>query len=397
MTTTPTRVETRRPRALRTRVFTDVPLPELAPTPQEARLDVVLRVGVLVAALGFVACYLAVALTRFRYPYQLEWMEGGVLLHVQRVLNGQQLYGAPSLHFTPFLYTPLYYYVSAGFAWLVGLHLSTLRIVSIVSSLVALGAVYRLVWLETRNPGGHSSQPRKDNAIYQLADALARLEKYDFPVALNDTTLTGHSRLSVGGDLRVEAGATLLLGCDPQTFPCIDDNPSSPTLSSRADVDGNLIANQPLGVVVHNTGIGGNVDQDGGGGGFTCTPTGIFMLFNSPVYSAYEDSWIHGSVSVTRLTSCWLGLAGDHIRGNVRMVRDQLADPDAVEILYNHITGNLVCLDNSAAWDSAQAVFGQATLYPRTLQPNTVHGDRVGQCVLASPATQGGPPGPGRF
>ena len=58
--------------------------------------------------------------------------------------------------------------------------------------------------------------------------------------ALNDTTHSGHSRLSVGGDLRVDAGATLLLGCDPQTFACVDDNPASPTLSSRADVDGNL-------------------------------------------------------------------------------------------------------------------------------------------------------------
>jgi acetylornithine deacetylase/succinyl-diaminopimelate desuccinylase-like protein len=43
-------------------------------------------------------------------------------------------------------------------------------------------------WLEARNPGGHSSQPRKDNAIYQIADALGRLENYDFPVLLNDTT-----------------------------------------------------------------------------------------------------------------------------------------------------------------------------------------------------------------
>ena len=43
-------------------------------------------------------------------------------------------------------------------------------------------------WIETRNPGGHSSQPRKDNAIYELAAALGRLEKYDFPVKLNDTT-----------------------------------------------------------------------------------------------------------------------------------------------------------------------------------------------------------------
>ena len=121
------------------------------------------------------------------------------------------------------------------------------------------------------------------------------------------------------------------------------------------------------------------------------------MLFGSPVYSAYEDSWIHGNVSVSGMTSCWLGLARDHVRGNVRIVRDQLADPDAIEIVFNHISGNLVCRANSAVWDSAEAVFGQTALYPRTPQPNTVHGDRVGQCVLASPATQGGPLGPGRF
>jgi acetylornithine deacetylase/succinyl-diaminopimelate desuccinylase-like protein len=42
--------------------------------------------------------------------------------------------------------------------------------------------------VEARNSGGHSSQPRKDNAIYELAEALIRLEKFDFPVLLNDTT-----------------------------------------------------------------------------------------------------------------------------------------------------------------------------------------------------------------
>jgi acetylornithine deacetylase/succinyl-diaminopimelate desuccinylase-like protein len=48
--------------------------------------------------------------------------------------------------------------------------------------------LYQSYWLEVHNKGGHSSQPRKDNAIYELADALGRLEKYDFPVELNDTT-----------------------------------------------------------------------------------------------------------------------------------------------------------------------------------------------------------------
>jgi acetylornithine deacetylase/succinyl-diaminopimelate desuccinylase-like protein len=39
-----------------------------------------------------------------------------------------------------------------------------------------------------RNPGGHSSRPRPENAIYQLSDALARLGRYRFEPALNATT-----------------------------------------------------------------------------------------------------------------------------------------------------------------------------------------------------------------
>jgi len=42
--------------------------------------------------------------------------------------------------------------------------------------------------LTVLNTGGHSSVPRRDNAIYQLANALTRIEQYTFPVALNDVT-----------------------------------------------------------------------------------------------------------------------------------------------------------------------------------------------------------------
>jgi acetylornithine deacetylase/succinyl-diaminopimelate desuccinylase-like protein len=38
------------------------------------------------------------------------------------------------------------------------------------------------------NPGGHSSQPVPDNAIYQLADALKAVQGYEFPVKFTDTT-----------------------------------------------------------------------------------------------------------------------------------------------------------------------------------------------------------------
>jgi acetylornithine deacetylase/succinyl-diaminopimelate desuccinylase-like protein len=48
-----------------------------------------------------------------------------------------------------------------------------------------LYADYQLV---ATNPGGHSSLPKKDNAIYHLADALGRLEAYQFPFELNAVT-----------------------------------------------------------------------------------------------------------------------------------------------------------------------------------------------------------------
>ena len=42
--------------------------------------------------------------------------------------------------------------------------------------------------IETRNPGGHSSMPRPDNAIYELANALTRVQAYTFPIHMNPTT-----------------------------------------------------------------------------------------------------------------------------------------------------------------------------------------------------------------
>ncbi len=42
--------------------------------------------------------------------------------------------------------------------------------------------------LEVTNPGGHSSVPRRDNAIYQLVDGLARLARYEFPFKLLPVT-----------------------------------------------------------------------------------------------------------------------------------------------------------------------------------------------------------------
>ena len=53
------------------------------------------------------------------------------------------------------------------------------------------------------NPGGHSSRPRADNAIYDLAAALKAVQDYQFPVMWNDITLATFASLgpALGGDL----------------------------------------------------------------------------------------------------------------------------------------------------------------------------------------------------
>ena len=211
------------------------------------------------------------------------------------------------------------------------------------------------------------------------------------------------SGLTVHGNLLVQSGATLILGCEPGgAYPCLD----SPGSTSGGSVWGNLIAQQPLGVVVHSSTIDGSVLETGGGGGFTCAnkgPTvGGFPVFGAafgglPVFSGFEDSTVHGNLSVIGLTSCWLGVARTSVGGNVSLINNQLADDDAIEILTNQISGNLICLQNSQVWDNPESVPGGA-LFPRdTPVPNAVSGNRVGQCVLSSPTTQGGSSGPGPF
>ena len=57
---------------------------------------------------------------RIGYPYDLEWMEGSMLHHALRLMNGQPIYTAPSIDFIPHLYTPLYPMVVAGLGKLLG-------------------------------------------------------------------------------------------------------------------------------------------------------------------------------------------------------------------------------------------------------------------------------------
>jgi acetylornithine deacetylase/succinyl-diaminopimelate desuccinylase-like protein len=57
--------------------------------------------------------------------------------------------------------------------------------------------IYQSYRLDVRSPGGHSSRPVKDNAIYHLAEGLTRLSKYQFPVQVNDVTIGYFQKMSL--------------------------------------------------------------------------------------------------------------------------------------------------------------------------------------------------------
>ena len=58
----------------------------------------------------------------------------------------------------------------------------------IINRMQVAEKVYVTYSLEATNPGGHSSVPKPDNAIYQLSEALSRIAQHRFPVKMSEVT-----------------------------------------------------------------------------------------------------------------------------------------------------------------------------------------------------------------
>ena len=81
--------------------------------------------------------------------------------------------------------------------------------------------------LEVRDRGGHSSVPRKDNAIYRLAEGLVRLSNFSFPLHLNDTTRGYFERIAQleGGQTATDIRAVLADKPDPDAVARLSASP----------------------------------------------------------------------------------------------------------------------------------------------------------------------------
>jgi acetylornithine deacetylase/succinyl-diaminopimelate desuccinylase-like protein len=93
--------------------------------------------------------------------------------------------------------------------------------------LIASEKVYADFELSVTNPGGHSSVPEKENAIYALADALQRLGRYDFPFELNNVTRAYFERVAGSAEPKRAAALRGILKTppDPQALQSIGNDP----------------------------------------------------------------------------------------------------------------------------------------------------------------------------
>lgn len=104
-----------------------------------------------ISAVLFLGIFLFTALSRMAYPFELEWIEGGMLLHLQYIMEGNVLYLPPNIHFGSFMYTPLYYYISYLVSTITGIEFLTMRLVSIVSTIGIGGLLFFSMRKQTRS------------------------------------------------------------------------------------------------------------------------------------------------------------------------------------------------------------------------------------------------------
>ncbi|MCB9673753.1 MAG: DUF2029 domain-containing protein [Alphaproteobacteria bacterium] len=88
---------------------------------------------------------------RLTYPYDLEWMEGGMLTHAWRIREWYSLYTEPGPDWIPYIYPPGYSAVVAALSLVTGLDMAVGRAVSVLGTLAACVALVFGCWRHAGN------------------------------------------------------------------------------------------------------------------------------------------------------------------------------------------------------------------------------------------------------
>jgi hypothetical protein len=167
------------------------------------------------------------------------------------------------------------------------------------------------------------------------------------------------AKLVVWGDVIVRHRGVAAIGCSPDV--------GCKELGSDV-IHGSVRAFRAWATIIHATTVGHGITIRGGGRTMDCTKV---APFGAPYYSVVEDSSVGGNLVIRRLHSCWLGVIRNHVGGSVQLIGNRFGDPDAMEIVTNHISGNLACFNNNPA---AQVGDSQG-------DQNIVLGQKRGECA----------------
>lgn len=160
--------------------------------------------------LGVVVAYDVVStwLARVAYPYDLEWMEGGVLAHAWRVQQGLPVYAEPSAEWAPMVYTPGYYGVLAALSLVFDLGHPLGRSVSILGTSAAAAAIVFATARQGRNLLAGLVGAAVWLGCYEASGAFYDLVRAD---ALAMGLLAWSLALAPERDARTQVGAGVLL------------------------------------------------------------------------------------------------------------------------------------------------------------------------------------------
>jgi 4-amino-4-deoxy-L-arabinose transferase-like glycosyltransferase len=123
--------------------------------------------------------WLVIAFRRAGWPYELEWLEGVSVDHLERLMTGLPLYPPPGLDFIPFSYPPFYYAAAAPLALVTGVGFLPLRLLSIVATLGTLVVLAMLVHRETGSRSAGLAAAGLFVATYRIGGAWFDLGRVD--------------------------------------------------------------------------------------------------------------------------------------------------------------------------------------------------------------------------
>ena len=234
-------------------------------TPNSERQPLALRIVraiVFVLAAVQLALYAQLALRTLNYPFPLEWMEGGTVDVVERVLKEEPIYTRPTAGYVPYIYPPLYYWISAQASRAIGIGFLAPRLVSFAS----VCAIFALIAAIVRRGGGDSIDALAGAAMfagtYETTERWFHLARVDSLLLALLLAAAFVLQAGAGRWSAVAAGALLFLACLTKQTALLAAVPLL-AIGALRDPQRPIVAGVVLAVLVIATSVWMNARTDG--------------------------------------------------------------------------------------------------------------------------------------